>query len=47
MKNLILTLVGLVSMGSSFGQDLTDALRYSSGETRVRYTQKTYECHFY
>ena len=33
MKNLILTLVGLVSMGSSFGQDLTDALRYSSGET--------------
>ena len=33
MKNLILTLMGLVSMGSSFGQNLTDALRYSSGET--------------
>ena len=33
MKNLILTLMGLVSMGSSFGQDLTDALRYSRGET--------------
>jgi len=34
MKKLILTLVGLVSMISSYGQDLTDALRYSTGETQ-------------
>jgi hypothetical protein len=33
MKNLILTLVGLISILSSYGQDLTDALRYSNGET--------------
>ena len=34
MKKLTLTLVGLVSMLSSYGQDLTDALRYSTGETQ-------------
>ncbi len=34
MKNLILTLMGVVSMISSYGQDLTDALRYSTGETQ-------------
>ena len=34
MKNLILTLVGLISILSSYGQDLTDALRYSNGETQ-------------
>ena len=34
MKKLTLTLVGLVSMISSYGQDLTDALRYSTGETQ-------------
>ena len=33
MKNLILTLMGVVSMISSYGQNLTDALRYSQGET--------------
>ena len=33
MKNLILTLTGLASMFSSYGQDLTDALRYSTGST--------------
>jgi hypothetical protein len=33
MKNLILTLMGVISMVSSYGQDLTDALRYSKAET--------------
>ena len=33
MKNLVLTLMGIISMGSTYGQDLTDALRYSTGET--------------
>jgi hypothetical protein len=33
MKNLVLTLMGVASMVSTYGQDLTDALRYSTGET--------------
>ncbi|MDB9954680.1 transporter [Flavobacteriaceae bacterium] len=33
MKNLILTLMGLASVLSSYGQNITDALRYSTGET--------------
>ena len=33
MKNLIFTLVGIVSILSSYGQDLTDALRYSGSDT--------------
>ena len=33
MKNLVLTLMGTISMVSTYGQDLTDALRYSTGET--------------
>ena len=33
MKNLVLTLMGTISIVSTYGQDLTDALRYSTGET--------------
>jgi len=33
MKNLVLILMGVASMVSTYGQDLTDALRYSTGET--------------
>jgi len=33
MKNLILTLMGVAAMVSSYGQNITDALRYSTGET--------------
>ena len=33
MKNLILTLMGLASVLSSYGQNISDALRYSTGET--------------
>ena len=33
MKNLILALMGSFSMINSYSQDLTDALRYSTGET--------------
>ena len=34
MKKLILILVGVVSMANSYSQNLTDALRYSTGETQ-------------
>ena len=33
MKNLILTLMGIASMASSYGQNISDALRYSTGTT--------------
>jgi hypothetical protein len=33
MKNLILTLMGVASMVSSYGQNTSDAIRYSTGET--------------
>ena len=33
MKNLILTLMGSLSMINAYSQNLTDAIRYSSGET--------------
>ena len=33
MKNLILTLMGVASMASSYGQNISDALRYSTGTT--------------
>jgi len=33
MKNLILTLMGVASMVSSYGQNTSDALRYSTGTT--------------
>ena len=34
MKKLILTLIGVASVLNSYSQDLTDALRYSTGETQ-------------
>ena len=34
MKRLILTLMGVSSIISAYGQDITDAVRYSTGETQ-------------